>query len=219
MLVDAPDFGEGAGFTAHVRTKAQYQYSYIESAAVKIGDDVLEVSSYGNYMLNGVGNAAMPNMMSGYSVAYTLSGENDHEFDIQIGDLDHIYVKAHKNMVSVKFSNVHATDFEDSTGLMGQWKTGARYARDGSTVINDDDIFGQEWQVRDNEDPQLFQTEALTNGSRCQMPSLTTKQQRRLGESISEEAAQIACAHVEDSFEQCVYDVIATGDLSLPGAF
>lgn len=218
VLVDAPDFGQGAGFTAHVRTKDLYQFSYIQTAAIKIGDDVLEVSSHGNYRLNGVVDAIMPNMLSDYLVTYAMHGKDDHVFDIQLGDSDHVYVKAHKELVNIKFSNVHSHDFEGSVGLMGQWQTGIHYARDGSTVIDDDDAFGQEWQVRDT-DPQIFTVESPTKGGSCKMPSPKSMQQRRLGESIPREEAEIACAHVEGAFDQCVYDVIATGDLTFPGAF
>ena len=41
----------------HVRTRIRFEYSFIESAAVQIGDDVLEVSSFGSYAVNGVESA------------------------------------------------------------------------------------------------------------------------------------------------------------------
>ena len=40
-LVEAPFFAPGMELTIDVRTKIRYDYSYIESAAIKIGDDVL----------------------------------------------------------------------------------------------------------------------------------------------------------------------------------
>ena len=42
VLLDAPSFAHGLGLTAHTRNKGRYGYSFIESAAIKIGDDILE---------------------------------------------------------------------------------------------------------------------------------------------------------------------------------
>ena len=42
---------------------------------------------------------------------------------------------------------------------MGDFKTGSRLARDGQTILADDNEFGQEWQVRDT-DGSLFLTRA-----------------------------------------------------------
>jgi hypothetical protein len=64
VLLDAPDFNNGMGLTIHVRTKPRYEYSFIESATLKIGDDVLEVGAWGNYILNGVSRPDLPETMS-----------------------------------------------------------------------------------------------------------------------------------------------------------
>ena len=54
VLLHDDSFAHGLGITIHIRTKERYGYSYIETAAVRIGEDTLEVSSYGFYMVNGV---------------------------------------------------------------------------------------------------------------------------------------------------------------------
>jgi len=128
-----------------------------------------------------------------------------------------VYLKAFKDLVGVKFDGFHSSDFGDSVGMMGSYENGAHVARDGKTVIEDVNEFGQEWQVLPS-GPMLFQTPP-TEGE-CVLPTPATDSSRRLGESISEEAAEIACAK-STAFEQCIYDVIATGDLeaATAGAF
>ena len=55
MVASVNDFdGQGNNLDLHIRTTIRYDYSYIESAAIQIGNDVLEVSSFGSYALNGV---------------------------------------------------------------------------------------------------------------------------------------------------------------------
>ena len=58
-MLHAPNFALGLGLDIHIRTKIRYGYSYIELAALKIGNDILEVSSWGEYSVNGVGKADM----------------------------------------------------------------------------------------------------------------------------------------------------------------
>ena len=50
---------------------------------------------------------------------------------------------------------------------------------------------------------------------KCILPAASREEiRRRLGETVtSEEAAKIACADSGGRFEQCVYDVMAMGDL------
>ena len=52
ILVDSPNFEEGFPLLVAVRTTIRYAYSYVESAAIKIGDSILEVSSFGGYYLD-----------------------------------------------------------------------------------------------------------------------------------------------------------------------
>ena len=100
---------------------------------------------------------------------------------------------------------------------MGSWK-GARLARDGSTILEDPNQFGAEWQVRDT-DPKLF----LVNRhpqfpAKCTMPNAAERTSRRLGENnISSEAASEACGYIKDRYahDMCVFDVIATNDLAV----
>ena len=57
----------------HVRTKIfADEFSYIESAAIRLGNDVLVVYSYGDYSVNGVSGATMPHKLGGYNWALEL---------------------------------------------------------------------------------------------------------------------------------------------------
>lgn len=213
-------FGNGLGLTVDIRTTGRYQYSYIESAAIKIGDDILEVSSYGSYIFGGVSAASMPATFADqYPVAYERTSEKEHKFVITIGETESIIVSSFKDMVSVRLANATEATFAQSVGLMGNYYNGALLGRDGTTVFHDHDAFGQEWQVRET-DPKLFQTSRFPqHPESCVPPGLKQEdKRRRLGESIVEEAAQAACAHWGDNKHLCMYDVMATGDLELAQA-
>ena len=64
VLLRANDFADGLGLNIHIRTKERYGYSFIESAAIQIGKDVVEIGSYGDYFFNGVQGAATPISMA-----------------------------------------------------------------------------------------------------------------------------------------------------------
>ena len=55
VLVRNPSFANGLGMDIHARTKVRREYSYITNAAVRIGNDTLEVASFGVYLLNDLG--------------------------------------------------------------------------------------------------------------------------------------------------------------------
>jgi hypothetical protein len=95
-------------------------------------------------------------------------------------------------------------------------------SRDGKTVMSDANAFGQEWQVLDT-DPTLFQTARLPqHPQKCIMPSAkaTSTLRRRLEESSMDQlaAAEKACAHWGKGKDDCVFDVLATGDLEMAEA-
>ena len=216
-----PDFDAGAGITIHVRTTARYDYSYIESAAIKIGEDVFQVSSYGQHILNGVSKPDMPAVISDYPVTYSVPRENQHKFVIDLGHKRQIIAKVFKDMVTVTFAGMTRGDdaeFLSTVGLLGHWKNGIRLARDGVTVFGDPNEYGQEWQVR-NTEPQLFMTARQPQyPNKCDMPDLVDRQvkRRRLGEAISAEDARVACAHVNKKLQDmCIFDVLATNDLTV----
>jgi hypothetical protein len=79
--------------------------------------------------------------------------------------------------------------------------------------------YGQEWQVRGDE-PSLFHELRLPqHPSVCTLPSpkQTSQLRRRLAATSSEEKleAEKACEHWGEGKDDCVYDVLATGDLRM----
>lgn len=218
VLADVPSFADSKGLAIHLRTTSRYDYSYIESAAIKIGKEILEVSSFGQYILDGISNAEMPATLSGFNVVYSHPMEDQHIFTIVLDANAEIVVKVYKDLVNVdlQLSGDEKAQFGDTAGLMGSWVNGTHFARDGDSVMDDASEFGQEWQVLDTE-AKLFMTDrAPQYPNKCVMPKLAS-QQRRLGESISSEDAEAACNHIkaDHPHANCVHDVIATGDVSV----
>jgi hypothetical protein len=96
---------------------------------------------------------------------------------------------------------------------------GHMIARDGKTIIDDANAFGQEWQVLDTES-SLFQTVRFPqHPSVCTMPTPIQASQlrRRLSAKSNgaEVAAEKACEHWGEGKDDCVFDVLATGDLEM----
>ena len=223
-LISNPDFVDGLGLLVQIRTKIRYTYSYVEAAAIQIGDDVLEVASYGTYAWNGISNADLATAtLGGFPVTYQHQGENGHLFTIQVGTKEAILVKVYKDMVGVKFEHPTVKNFEKSVGVLGSFLSGEKLARDGTSIMTDANEYGQEWQVRAAE-PQLFMVPSHVIG-KCILPSddLIAERKRRLGESVSKETAHVACKKFvqKAAHEACVYDVMATGDIGAAeaGAF
>ncbi|CAB9528575.1 expressed unknown protein [Seminavis robusta] len=219
VFISNPKFSQGTGLEIHIRTKARYQYSFIESAAVQIGIDILEVGAFGGYMLNGISNAELEKMDK-YTVTHEKVSPKQDVFTIELGEGKQIVVQSFKDLVSVKTVGAGFEEYGDSMGLLGEFGSGKWLARNGTVMSNADD-FGMEWQVLESE-PKLFQTQRVPQRPvQCTMPSSERVGRRGLGESIAEAAAEKACEHWGDLKDQCVYDVMAAGDLELAeaGAF
>jgi hypothetical protein len=254
VLIHAPDFAHGLGLDIHIRTKILDSYSYIgkfltagwissannvtilqcpprlciaESAAVRVGDDIMEVSSWGVYAMNGVIGAPPSQAQLGpLTVKHdSVIKQKKNAFVIQVGDKETIKISAYKKWVNINISGPSKDNFGTSRGLMGEYGTGRLLGRDGTTefTIKEAVAFGNEWQVT-AEEPKLFVVKdripQLASGQKCIMPA-DRSDQRRLGETLAEEAAEKACAEFGDKadlFEMCVYDVMASGDLDMVSA-
>lgn len=225
VLLHAPDFKGGLGLDIHTRTRIQYDYSYIETAAIKIGDEILEISGHGEYFLNGVNHASLPSKISDHVVTHEEVDTQEHRYNVELGHGVSLAIKSHKDFVSVgidiESSKLSESEFlqwfTNSTGLMGSFETGAMLARDGVTVLSDPNEMGQEWQVRESE-PQLFQhIREPQYPQMCRLPSASASPKRRLGESIPREKVEEACSMYKDeeAKERCIVDIMATGDLGL----
>jgi hypothetical protein len=205
-----------------VRTQMRGDMSYISGAVLRIGSDILEVESLGVYYFNGVAGAELPNEFSGFKFLHKKPTAKQHVFEVHLGGKEIIKVKVYKDFVSVLIEQGASKHFGDSVGLMGDFAYGVKLSRDGKTVLNDANAFGQEWQVLDT-DPTLFQTTRLPqHPQKCIMPSAkaTSTLRRRLEESSMDQlaAAEKACAHWGKGMDDCVFDVLATGDLEMAEA-
>ena len=162
----------------------------------------------------------MPAEFSGFAFSHTQPTNKQHVFEVYLGGRERIKLKTYKDFVSVLIEQGHSKHFSDSVGLMGDFRTGHMVARDGDAVIDDANALGQEWQVRDTE-LSLFQTVRLPQHPNvCTMPTpmQASRLRRRLLEtsSVDELAAEKACEHWgEEGKDDCVFDVLTTGDLEM----
>lgn len=190
-----------------------------------MGEDVLEISSYGEASLNGVDTPKMNGddlgmTLSGYPVFYTQVNKKKHTFDITLGPNENITISTFKDLVAVHINAGKASSkfFGESVGIMGSYSGGILLARDGKTVLSDTDSFGQEWQVTE-EEPMLFRTARSPQyPSKCILPTPQAAEKRRLGETMARTLAEDACAHLRvpgKKFENCVFDVMAIGDVEI----
>jgi hypothetical protein len=222
VLLQSENFGSSLGLDVHIRTTARRDVSYISNAALRIGTDVLEVESKGVFYLNGVAGADLKEL-SGFPLSHTQVSDDQHEFAVELGGQERIKVKTYKDFVSVLVEQGQVKHFGDSVGLMGAFGSGKMLARDGETLfVADPNAFGQEWQVLDTE-PNLFRTLRFPQHptDTCIMPTPVEASQlrRRLSESsVDEIAASRACEHWGEGKDDCVFDVLATGDLEMAKA-
>lgn len=225
-FISAPKYAKGLGLDIHIRTSIRFDYSYISSAAIKVGDNILEVGAWGEYILNGVDGAKAPGTMmlgDNLHVTYETKSKLTHIFTIDASELTgdsvaKIRVQTFKDWVSIHMEHPKKDDFVDSIGMLGSFPEGTRFARDGVTIVEDDNEFGQEWQVLP-EEAVLFQgARTPQHPQRCVLPKAMDTQRRLSMGKISEEEARVACSHLEMHQEFCVRDVLATQDLEFANA-
>merc|ERR1740117_323202 len=234
VLIKNNAFENGLGMDIHMRAAKYLSWSYVSTAAIRIGENIFEVigTLKGNkFWINGVegrkeeidsGNKekTLITTLSGYSVYYKQGSNGQGEFSIDLGEEDTIIIGAWKSYVRVQIDNAKDKHFRDSRGLMGSFSDGIKLARDNITVLEDLNVFGQEWQVR-NSEPKLFRVEeGPQHPVKCDIPS-SLDIRRRLGESkVTLSDARKACANVnKDEFELCVFDVTITNDESTAGVY
>jgi hypothetical protein len=135
-----------------------------------------------------------------------------------------IVISTYKEFVRVDFEGATEESFGNTVGLLGDFSTGKTLARDGDTELQDFWRFGTEWQVLPVE-PMLFHDISEPQfPKRCIEPEDPRGERRRRLEenSVSEEQAEAACAKVSNDaadIKDCVYDILATQDLDMVGAY
>jgi len=225
VLLENPTFGLGKGMDVHVRTKKTRRWSYISSAVLRIGEETFEVRQDGHY-LNGKKDASLESGIAGYSITYEHLnvGHVDHkqkQYVVTLNSKESILFRTFQDMIRVDVKSTTGESFKDSHGLMGTYGSNSmRVGRDYTTVINDFDEFGKEWQVRAQESSLFHNVEGPQAPAECVMPTLSTNR-RRLGEQkVSQVDAEIACARLsERDRDMCIFDVLAIDDTDVAGAY
>merc|ERR1711933_323673 len=133
-------------------------WSYISNAVLRIGQETLEIMGGGSdddkYWINGVRGGEL-STLSGFAVTHHVMHTHGREFRVDLDGGEYILFKTFKDMIMVNVENASARDFGSSLGLLGSFGKGEKKARDNLTIIEDNNEFGQEWQVRPAED-KLF---------------------------------------------------------------
>jgi len=223
VLVSNPEFDNGVGLDIHIRTKKTRQWSYIDSAAVRIGDNILEVrgGKKNALWINGIqGNGKTDELtISNYSIEHQHINEKSEKIVIDLGDDERIIFKTWNSYVSTKIENSQQNNFVGSVGLMGSFPTGLKIGRENS-IIDDINTFGQEWQVLSTEKNLFHDIEGPQHPQHCEIPS-SVEMRRRLASSLmTVKEAEKACIGVDsEDKELCIFDVMATNDLSSAGSY
>jgi hypothetical protein len=234
VLAKDPNFANGLGLDVQIRTKLVRFWSYIQNAVIRIGNDILEIQGSGeafdpetHYWFNYEYQGEVTHL-GGFPVTVKASKVINHKRTFEI-DLSSVYpnqriiVKTFKEFIGVDFENASEEAFGKTVGMLGDFHTGKTLARDGTTVLDDFTELGNEWQVLPAE-PKLFH-----EASRPQFPEKCIEpddprgeRRRRLGEgSVTEEQAEAACAPLKEPADRkdCVYDILATQDIEMVGAY
>lgn len=236
VLVHHPEFANGLGLYIHIRTKHRGLIgSYIESAALRIGDDTLEVKAITErktvWWLNGIQNAELDSAtVSGYPISHYVAKQttmDSHRFNVDLGGGLRMMFKTHKNLINVRFwESSPQGALSGSIGLLGDRATGAMLRRNLEEHTEDADAFGNEWQVKGS-DFNLFHD--LGDGPHhpqgCSMIDPIEKEEegrlrRRLSTAISDDEAQAVCSNVADADQaNCIFDVVTLNDVDMAGLY
>jgi len=233
VLVKDENFADGKGLRVHIRTQIIRFWSYIRSATIQIGEDILELqgsadstADSNNYWYNYEYQGEMEDGLGGFPVISKVHNKYKRSLTI---DLDKKYpgqkivLSTYKEFVRVDFENGTEEAYGKSEGLLGNFSSGKTLGRDGSTMLNDFYELGPEWQVLPFE-PMLFHDVRQPQfPAKCIEPTDPRgERRRRLGTlSVTEDQAEAACAHLDTAADRkdCVYDILATQDLDMVGAY
>jgi len=227
VLLQNPEYLDGLGMDIHIRTKQLKQFSYIGSAVLRIGDETLEVKGDINKSLfwinkqegSIVDDSDIVGTISGYPISYKKSNAKQYEYVVDLNGPS-IVMKTFKSMVHVSVVDAKHTTFGSSHGLLGAYGSGELASRDNKRTFEDTNEFGQEWQVLPSEGMLFHNIEGPQAPEKCVVPHASNIRRRLLESDVSQEEARISCASVDpDVFEMCVFDVMATGDKDVVGAY
>jgi hypothetical protein len=230
VILQATNF-HGHGLNFQVRTTLVDYFSYIEAAAVRVGEHVLEVHQH-FLVLDGVKyrDANLPMVFGDDEKTYTFElthletrettgNIKRRHYRLTLDKDSAIEFKFYKQFMT--FDIVGHPDFSHAAGLLGTYPAGDMVSREGEPREEFGDL-GFEWQVQPHEDPILFAKVRSPQLplERCYMPTAARPSRRQLRGDNQQllEAAQGACQNqAGHDFDLCVDDVMMTGDLGLAG--
>jgi von Willebrand factor type D domain len=218
----------GLSLDVHARTTIKGDWSYVSNVAIKIGNDILEITTDSNitHYLNGEANVDFPILLADKYIVRQSHVEpfpgqirTDYKIDLKVRDEgslfrgDTISIKNFKEMLTL---DVEA-QLTDSIGMLGVSGEEGVYKRDLVTRLDRETQTAQmgiEWQVRSNE-PKLFvdRYRAPQFPEQCFLPKVSSRKLRSLQSLNNADIAKTACANVDSSMREfCVHDVMLTGD-------
>ena len=233
LLTKDKNFADGIGLEVQIRTKLVRFWSYIKRAAIRIGDDILEVEGVAdieedktNHYWFNFDFAAEAKTIGGFPLTIVNNKAKKRVFEIDLSSKypgQKIVISTFREFVRVDFKHATAEAFGNAVGMMGDFKTGSLLARDGVREIDDFLDLGNEWQLLPSDDMLFHDKGEPQFPKRCLVPEDPQGQRRRrLGEStVTVEEAEGACANAGTALDikDCVYDILATQDLEMAGAF
>jgi hypothetical protein len=245
VLTKDPNFADGLGLDIQIRTKLVRFWSYVKQAAIRIGDDILEVEGtadaldnenhyWFNFEYQGGRKTYNMNLkkhpviatLGGFPVTLEVSSPVKRFYTIDLSSKYKgvkILIATYKEFVRTELLGSNEDAFENSVGLFGDFKTGKTLARDGITAIDDFAAYGREWQVLPSESMLFHDVSEPQFPQQCIEPEDPRgDRRRRLDESsVTEEQAEEACAHLKTAMDRkdCVYDILATQDIDMVGAY
>jgi hypothetical protein len=232
ILAKDTGFANGIGLDVQIRTKLVRFWSYIHTAAIRIGEDILEIKGSSDtidhdnhYWFNFHYQAGITSI-GGFPLTIRNNGSHKRFFEIDLSSKfpgQKIVLSTFKEFVSVDFKGGTDESFGNTVGMLGDFKSGKTLARDSATEINDFTEFGNEWQVLPSDDMLFHDVSVPQFPEHCILPEDPRGElRRRLDEStISVDQAEATCAILKDPYtvKDCVYDILATQDLDMVGAF
>ncbi|CAJ1946111.1 unnamed protein product [Cylindrotheca closterium] len=233
VLAKDADFAEGLGLDIQIRTKLVRYWSYIKRAAIRIGEDILEIEGSVDeqnpvYWINFEHQREDAKTIGGFplNIIASTGRFRKHHFEIDLSSKYpgvKIAVSTMKEFIKVDFVGATEEAFGNVVGILGEFKTGKTLGRDQATEVHDFNQLGNEWQVQPMDHMLFHDVSDPQFPKRCVLPEDPQGQRRRRLEesSVTVEDAEKACSTLADelSRKDCVYDIIATQDMDMVGAF
>jgi hypothetical protein len=230
ILLDSPAAtATGEDVIIHVRTTRKLDFSYISGVAMKIGDDVVEVTPNADITFNGSSMNDESLTMSGLPFVVTKEEKGtrrlivSYSFDLGKGRVINVQANKKRSMMFVRTSGIFP---DETTGMLGSPKINSEMvSRDGRKLSEiDANTYGESWQVKDT-DVQLFKEplgpqypqKCMYEDAPGATAQLRGRRKLLAKKTVTVEEARTACASITSATkrELCVEDTIAMGDLEI----